>query len=167
MGLLKAFGRGLLYLIFLPFIIVVVVFMAVAMIFVFLYQGIKNIILFFTGETIFKDTEEDKQAKAIIDMNKNLAQNLVAGTATGGQTVNNNTTNTTNTTVNNIFVVGDNVDLLDILKKQQELENQPKEYIENGEDAPRLEQAKMTGIKMNDPQQIENKDHDGEDRNNG
>ncbi|MCD8209452.1 MAG: hypothetical protein LUC31_01385 [Coprobacillus sp.] len=158
MGLLKAFGRGLLYLIFLPFIIVVVVFAAIVMIIVFLYQGIKNIILFFTGETIFKDTEEDKQAKAIIDMNKNLAQNLVAGTAGGSQTVNNNTTNTTNTTVNNIFVVGDNVDLLDILKKQQELESQPKEYIENGEDAPRLEQAKLTSIKMNDPRQIETKD---------
>ena len=62
----KNFGKGLLYVIFFPFIIVGIVLYAVFGLFVFVFQFFKLIYLFFTGRTLFSDFEEDIAAKAIL-----------------------------------------------------------------------------------------------------
>ncbi len=150
MGFLKTIGRGILYFIFLPFIVLFIVGAALWMIVKFLYLGVKYTVLFFKGEHVFKDTEEDKQAKAIIEMNKNLAQSMVAGTPiVGAQATQTNNTTTTNNTVNNIFVVGDNVNLESILAKNKELSNQPSQVIINN-DVPEIDNENVVEIPMDD-----------------
>ena len=62
----KNFGKGLLYVIFFPVIIVGIVLYAVFGLFVFVFQFFKLIYLFFTGRTLFSDFEEDIAAKAIL-----------------------------------------------------------------------------------------------------
>ena len=62
----KNFGKGLLYVVLFPFIIVGIVLYAVFGLFVFVFQFFKLIYLFFTGRTLFSDFEEDIAAKAIL-----------------------------------------------------------------------------------------------------
>ena len=67
----KSFGKGLLYVILFPFIIVGIVLYAVFGLFVFVFQFFKLIYLFFTGRTLFSDFEEDIAAKAILEKANN------------------------------------------------------------------------------------------------
>ena len=62
----KNFGKGILYVILFPLILVVVCLYSVFGIFVFFFQFVKMIILFFSGRTLFSDFEEDIAAKAIL-----------------------------------------------------------------------------------------------------
>ena len=67
----KSFGKGLLYVILFPFIIVGIVLYAVFGLFVFVFQFFKLIYLFFTGRTLFSDFEEDIAAKAVLEKANN------------------------------------------------------------------------------------------------
>jgi len=67
----KGFGKGLLYVLLFPFIIVGIVLYAVFGLFVFIFQFFKLIYLFFTGRTLYSDLEEDIAAKAILEKAQN------------------------------------------------------------------------------------------------
>ena len=62
----KSFGKGVLYLLVLPFLLVILAVYAVVGVFVFIFEGIKAIVLFFSGRSLFDDLPEDKKAKEII-----------------------------------------------------------------------------------------------------
>ena len=59
-NLLKTFGRGILYVLGLPFFILALLIFAVIGLFAFLFQAIKSIIFFFTGQRFFPELPEDK-----------------------------------------------------------------------------------------------------------
>ena len=63
LNLLKTFGKGILYVIGLPFFLVALVLFAVFGILAFLFQIIKSIIFFFTGQKFFPELPEDKQLR--------------------------------------------------------------------------------------------------------
>ena len=69
----KGFGKGLLYVLLFPFIIVGIVLYAVFGLFVFIFQLFKLIYLFFTGRTLYSDLEEDIAAKAVLEKEQNPA----------------------------------------------------------------------------------------------
>ena len=60
---LKSFGKGLLYLLVLPVIIVGVAIYGVVGIFIFIYLAFKGLVLFFCGKSLFDDLPEDIEAK--------------------------------------------------------------------------------------------------------
>ena len=62
-GLLKAFGKGLLYVIGLPFFLLALAIFAVIGLFLFIYQIIRSIIYFFTGQKFFPELPEDKELR--------------------------------------------------------------------------------------------------------
>lgn len=66
----KSFGKGILYLLTLPVVLVVLIFYAVIGIIVFLFLMIKSVILFFKGKTIFNDFPEDIRVKEILSPKK-------------------------------------------------------------------------------------------------
>lgn len=67
----KGFGKGLLYVLLFPFILVGIVLYAVFGLFVFIFQLFKLIYLFFTGRTLYSDLEEDIAAKAALEKEQN------------------------------------------------------------------------------------------------
>lgn len=62
-GLLKAFGKGLLYVVGLPFFLIALLLFAVIGLFLFIFQIIRSIIYFFTGQTFFPELPEDKELR--------------------------------------------------------------------------------------------------------
>ena len=64
-SLLKTFGKGILYVIGMPFFILALVLFAVIGIFLFLFQIIRSVIYFFTGQKFFPELEEDKQLRLL------------------------------------------------------------------------------------------------------
>ena len=60
---LKSFGKGLLYLLVLPAIIVGVAIYGVVGIFIFIFLAFKGLVLFFKGKSLFDDLPEDIEAK--------------------------------------------------------------------------------------------------------
>ena len=66
-GLLKGFGKGILYLFTLPLLIVVLAFYSVIGLFSFLFMFFKSVVLFFTGRSLNDDLPEDKKAKEILN----------------------------------------------------------------------------------------------------
>ena len=66
----KNLAKGLLYVLMFPFGLIAIALYAVFGIFVFLFQFVRLIILFFTGRKLSSDLPEDIEAKKIIDANK-------------------------------------------------------------------------------------------------
>ena len=66
-NIFKNLGKGVLYVIAFPFIILAIALAGVAGIFIFIYELIKIIVLFFAGKSIFTPLDEDIKAKAILD----------------------------------------------------------------------------------------------------
>ena len=62
-NLLKTFGKGILYIIGFPFFLVALVLFGVVGIFLFIFQLIKSIIYFFTGQKFFPELPEDKELR--------------------------------------------------------------------------------------------------------
>ena len=62
-SLLKTFGKGVLYVIGLPFFILALLLFAIYGLGAFLFQAIKSIIYFFTGQKFFPELPEDKQLR--------------------------------------------------------------------------------------------------------
>ena len=65
-GFFKSFGKGLLYIVLFPLILLVIAIWGVYGLVIFVIQLIKTIILFFSGRTLSSDLEEDLKAKAIL-----------------------------------------------------------------------------------------------------
>lgn len=63
----KTFARGVLYVLVLPVLILGLAVYAVFSLLAFIVIGIKAIILFFKGENMFGELEEDKEAKRRMD----------------------------------------------------------------------------------------------------
>lgn len=63
--LLKNFGKGILYVIGFPFFLVVLAIFAAFGLIAFVFQMLKSILFFFTGQKFFPDLPEDKQLKAL------------------------------------------------------------------------------------------------------
>ena len=61
--LLKAFGRGILYIICFPFFVVAIVFFAAIGLLAFIFQIIKSVIFFFTGQKFFPELPEDRELR--------------------------------------------------------------------------------------------------------
>ena len=66
----KNLGKGLLYVLIFPLGLIAIALYAVFGIFVFFFQFIRLIILFFTGRSLTSDLPEDIEAKKIIEANK-------------------------------------------------------------------------------------------------
>lgn len=62
----KSFGKGILYLLVLPFLVVILAVYGVVGLLVFVFMAFKGLILFFTGRSLFDDLPEDKKAKEIL-----------------------------------------------------------------------------------------------------
>lgn len=65
-SLFKNIGRGIIYILILPFTVLGLVIAAAALFIVFLCQLLVILFRFITGRKIFEDLPEDKQAKEII-----------------------------------------------------------------------------------------------------
>ena len=59
----KNFGKGLLYILVLPLLVVALAIYAVVALFIFLFLAIKGLVLFFTSRSLFGDLPEDREAK--------------------------------------------------------------------------------------------------------
>jgi len=59
----KNFGKGVLYVLVLPFLLVGLALYAVVAFFVFIFLSIKGLVLFFTGRSLYEDLPEDIEAK--------------------------------------------------------------------------------------------------------
>lgn len=70
MSFFKSFGKGIIYLLTLPVVLIVLAFYAVMGIFIFLFLMIKSCVLFFMGKTIFNDFPEDVKVKEILSPKK-------------------------------------------------------------------------------------------------
>lgn len=68
-GLLKSAGRGLLYILVLPVLIVILAVYLVLGVVIFIYIGLKAVILFFTGRNL-SVLPEDIKAKEILEGKK-------------------------------------------------------------------------------------------------
>ena len=72
-SLLKTFGKGVLYVIGLPFFILALLLFGVVGIFIFLFQAFRSIIFFFTGQKFFPELPEDKELRLMKE--RNVPQN--------------------------------------------------------------------------------------------
>ena len=59
----KNFGKGVLYVLVLPFLLVGLALYGVVAFFIFIYLAIKGMVLFFTGRSLYEDLPEDIEAK--------------------------------------------------------------------------------------------------------
>ena len=64
-SLLKTFGKGVLYVVGLPFFILALLLYAVFGLFAFLFQAIKSVVFFFTGQRFFPELPEDKELRLL------------------------------------------------------------------------------------------------------
>lgn len=77
---LKNFGKGILYVLVLPFLLVGLAVYAVVAFFVFLYLAVKALVLFFSGRSLYEDLPEDKEAKRRLNaINKPAEQPAAEG----------------------------------------------------------------------------------------
>ena len=75
-SLLKTFGKGVLYVLGLPFFILALVLFAVIGLIAFLFQVLKSIVFFFTGQKFFPELPEDKEYRLMMQkkMDTNIAE---------------------------------------------------------------------------------------------
>lgn len=64
-GLLKMFGKGILYVIGFPFFVLALLLFGVVGIFLFVFQLVKSIFYFFTGRKFFPELPEDKELRLL------------------------------------------------------------------------------------------------------
>lgn len=63
LNLLKTFGKGILYVIGLPFFLLALILFAAFGLLAFIFQLIKSIIFFFTGQKFFPELPEDRELR--------------------------------------------------------------------------------------------------------
>ena len=69
----KSFGKGILYVLVLPFLLVGLALYGVVAIFIFIFLAIKGLVLFFTGRSLDDELPEDKKARLIKEGQTNTA----------------------------------------------------------------------------------------------
>ena len=78
---LKSLGRGILYVVGLPFLLAFVAIYAVFSFFIIAFMFFKAVVLFFMGRSLFDELEEDKKAKEVLaniaNRNQPVAPNYV------------------------------------------------------------------------------------------
>lgn len=74
----KNFGKGVLYVLVLPFLLVGMALYAVVAFFVFIFLSIKGLVLFFTGRSLYEDLPEDIEAKKRLAPHQAAAQTSVS-----------------------------------------------------------------------------------------
>ena len=72
----KNFGKGVLYVLVLPFLLVGLALYGVGALFVFIFLAFKGLILFFTGRSLYEDLPEDIEAKKRLNGNKEENQSV-------------------------------------------------------------------------------------------
>lgn len=72
-ALLRSFLRGLLYLVALPALIVILAAVSVIGVVMFVFIGVKAVVMYFTGRNIFGELPEDIKARQIIEENERKA----------------------------------------------------------------------------------------------
>ena len=65
MSVLKSVGRGILYIIGLPFFLIILVGAGILGIFILIFMFFKSIVLFFTGRSLNDELPEDRKAREI------------------------------------------------------------------------------------------------------
>lgn len=75
-NLLKTFGKGILYVIGLPFFIVALVIFGAIGLIAFVFQLIKSIFFFFTGQKFFPELPEDKELRLKMEQANNPYPNM-------------------------------------------------------------------------------------------
>ena len=65
-AIIKKFVHGILYIFILPLLLIVLSVYAIIGVFMFVFVGLKAILLFFTGRNLFGDLPEDIKAKQIL-----------------------------------------------------------------------------------------------------
>ena len=75
----KNFGKGVLYFLTLPALVLGLAIYAVAAVFIFLFIAVKGLVLFFTGRSLYEDLPEDIEAKRRLD--------ALAGASASGTTI--------------------------------------------------------------------------------
>ena len=78
--LLKAFGRGILYILCFPFFLVTLAIFAVIGLLAFIFQLIKSIFYFFTGQKFFPELPEDKELRLMKEAEEAKKQQQTFGT---------------------------------------------------------------------------------------
>lgn len=73
-SLLKTFGKGILYVIGAPFFVLALALFGVIGLGAFIFQIIKSIIYFFTGQTFFPELPEDKKLRLMREAAKQEAE---------------------------------------------------------------------------------------------
>ena len=76
LGFLKVFGKGVLYTILFPFIVLILVLYTVYSIFLFVFEFFRSLILWIKGGSPFDDTPEDAEAKRILLAQQNQGTNV-------------------------------------------------------------------------------------------
>ena len=136
-SLFKSFGKGILYLLVLPFLLIILAIYAVVGLVVFIILGIKGLVLFFTGRSLFDDLPEDKKAKEIIaSMATPKAEaTLAASTNSGTIATEGNKSLSSNPSVytNPNEVDEDPFYVPECLKSTPRVEEEPKEEINEEE----------------------------------
>ena len=74
-ALLKTFGKGVLYVLGLPFFILALLIFGIIGLFAFLFLFFRSIIYFFTGQKFFPELPEDKELR-LLKQNKNTSEHL-------------------------------------------------------------------------------------------
>ena len=77
MSVLKSVGKGILYIIGLPFFLIILVGVGIAGIFVLIFMFFKSIILFFTGRSLDDELLEDREVKKVKENNSNPVQPII------------------------------------------------------------------------------------------
>jgi len=127
---LKTFGKGVLYVVLLPFIVLFVALFMVYLFITYFVMAIKSVIIFFAGGDPLGDLPEDIEAKKILE-GKEKAFNEGANQQT--QTTN-TTTNNNSTVINQSIYVNPN-DLAAFFA-QQAANQQNQQLHNNGNPTP-------------------------------
>lgn len=173
----KNFGKGILYVLVLPFLLVGLAIYAVVALFIFLFMSVKALILFFTGRSIFDDTEEDKEAKKrIAKANGTYVEEASIPTQQEG-------VNTTKGIENDPFYIPDymkseedrqqmvveeekveeQMPQLEEENKQEIFEEQVKEKVEINEEIPQKSPQNDAFFAIEEDEEDESKDSSGVD----
>lgn len=127
----KNFGKGVLYVLVLPFLLVGLALYGVGALFVFIFLAFKGLILFFTGRSLYEDLPEDVEAKKRLNGNKQENQSV-------------SITPTTTTLNNEEETKPSNVDTADPFYVPEYLKNEePQEEVEHTEEVAQHEVSEV------------------------
>ncbi len=148
----KSLGRGILYVVGLPFLLAFVAIYAVFSFFIIAFMFFKAVVLFFMGSSLFDELEEDKKAKEVLaniaNRNQPVAPNYV-----GNAPMNQAMPQSNNYQPQNAYVSQNNNPEQNI---QNNNYNQPQNYQNQAYNEPQNYQSNN----YNQTQNLQNEVHD-------